>query len=94
MGRVNIKLAGRINSLSAQGLERRIHKLLAARPHDGVTLDAAKLLSISSAGLRVIFRLNETERDLVIRDVSPEVWETLRDAGITDLMEVRKKGES
>lgn len=94
MGRVIIKLAGQINSISAQGLERRIHRLLAAQPHDGVTLDAAKLLGISGAGLRVIARLNETERDLVIRNVSPEVWEMLRSAGITDSMEVRKKGQS
>ena len=55
-----------------------------------MTLDAADLEYISSAGLRVILRLKKTYPDLRIINVNSEVYEILDMTGFTEIMPVEK----
>ena len=63
-------------------------QLLEERPEE---LDFSALTNISGTQLRLLLRLSRALEDgkrLRIRNASPEVCETLREAGLTDLMDV------
>ena len=85
-----VRLAGRIDSGNAAQTEQAILAQLAGQTSGAVTLDAAGLEYISSAGLRVILRLKKSFRDLRIVNVSSEVYEILEMTGFTEMMEVEK----
>lgn len=55
-------------------------------------IDADKLESISSAGLRVLMKLRKkTDRALTMTNVSPEVYDIFEVTGFTELMDVKKR---
>ena len=88
-----IRLSGRIDSNNASLIENEIMEQLASA--DGqdsapVELDAENLEYISSAGLRVLLRIRKTHPDMVIRNVSAEVYDILDMTGFTEMMTVEK----
>ena len=87
---LTIRLEGRIDSGNAAKVEQAFLARLAEQKSAAVTLDAADLEYISSAGLRVILRLKKTCKDLRIINVSSEVYEILEMTGFTEMMPVEK----
>ena len=86
---VTVALTGRIDSGNASQMEQDILGQLAGKS-GSVTLDAAELQYISSAGLRVILRLKKTYPDLRIVNTSPEVYDIFEMTGFTEMMTVEK----
>ena len=87
---LTVRLEGRIDSNNAAQVEQTILAQLAGQQPSVVTLDAADLEYISSAGLRVILRLKKTYPDLRIINVNSEVYEILDMTGYTEMLEVEK----
>lgn len=85
-----IKISGRIDSGNAAETENRINSELEGVNPERITVDAAELDYISSAGLRVILRLKKTHPDIEIVNVNPDVYEILEMTGFTEMMTVRK----
>ena len=90
MEQITIRLNGRIDSNNAASVEKDILDQLAGKGGDPVTLDAAGLQYISSAGLRVILRLKKSLGNLRIVNVSSEVYDILDMTGFTEIMSVEK----
>ena len=87
---MTIELKGRIDSNNAARVEAEILQKLAGAEDQALTLDAAGLEYISSAGLRVILRLKKSHPVLRILNVSSEVYEILDMTGFTEMMTVEK----
>ncbi len=88
--RVEIRLAGRIDSNNAARTEQEILAQLKQRSGAAVVLDAEELDYISSAGLRLILRLKRTYPDLKIVNVHSQIYEILEMTGFTEMMTVEK----
>ncbi len=90
-GRLVISLCGRIDAENAAGEEADIAAAAAGHPGLPITLDAAELTYISSAGLRVILGLaRSAPGKLPVRNVSPAVWDILNVTGFTQILDVRR----
>ncbi len=87
---VMIKLTGRIDSNNAPQIGEEINGLLKDNGGAPVVMDASELEYISSAGLRVILRVKQTNPDLKITGVSSGVYEVLEMTGFTEMMQVEK----
>ena len=87
---MTISLKGRIDSNNAAQVEKEMLARLQDGGSESVTLDAAALQYISSAGLRVILRLKKTNPELRIINVNSEVYEILEMTGFTEMMSVEK----
>ena len=90
MEQITIQLNGRIDSNNAAAVEQELLAKLAEKGVAPITLDAANLQYISSAGLRVILRLKKTHPELRIINVNSEVYEILDMTGFTEIMPVEK----
>ena len=87
-GLLTVYLTGSVNSGNAPEVERTISAAL-----EGVTkvvVDCSALNYISSAGLRVLLRLRKQFPDLVVKEVSSEVYEIFDMTGFTEMMTVEK----
>ena len=87
---MTIELKGRIDSNNASGVEEQIRAQLSNFSGGVLTLDAAELAYISSAGLRVLLRLRKQYPALRIINVNSEVYEILDMTGFTEMMPVEK----
>ena len=86
-----IKISGRIDSNNAAEFEKLLFDA-AAGAAAGVTLDAAELLYISSAGLRVFLKLKKAvSGEVSVINASPEVYDIFDVTGFTNLLNVSKK---
>ena len=85
-----IRLSGRIDSNNAAQVEKEVLAQLDGGESAALTLDAAGLDYISSAGLRVLLRLKKAYPALRIVNVSSEVYEILDMTGFTQMMTVEK----
>ena len=85
-----IKLIGHIDSANANDAEKEIAQIRENNPAGATVIDAADLVYISSAGLRIILRLRKEIPDLKIINVSTEVYEIFDMTGFTEMMEVQK----
>ncbi len=83
------KLIGRLDSKNAGDVERDI--MSEFEKYGELTIDAAELKYISSAGLRVLLKLRQMQKHLEITDVSPEVYDILEVTGFVELLDVKKK---
>ena len=89
---LTIFLEGRIDTNNAPAVETELRSLLEQNPGADLTLDAAGLEYISSAGLRVLMKLRkQADVALPVINVSPEVYEIFETTGFTELLDVRKK---
>ena len=85
-----IELNGRIDSNNAAEVEADLLKQLEGKESEECVLDAANLVYISSAGLRIILHLKKSQKDLRIINVSSDVYEILEMTGFTQMMTVEK----
>lgn len=83
-----VKVQGSVDSSNAAQFEE---ELLSAISGENLTVDAEELTYISSAGLRVLLKAKKMlAADLVMSNVSPEVFEILDMTGFTQILTVRK----
>ena len=87
---MTIELKGRIDSNNASRVEERIRGELQGFAGGELTMDAAELAYISSAGLRVLLRLRKQYANMRIIHVNSEVYEILDMTGFTEMMPVEK----
>ena len=89
---LTVVLDERIDSVNALQTEAELNDALQAAPAAALVLDAGALTYISSAGLRVLLRLQRRMPEKIrIRNVRPEVYDIFEVTGFTELFEVRKK---
>lgn len=81
---------GRITTDNAAEEEEEILRICCEHPDRIPVLDAADLLYISSAGLRVLLRLRKQNPELSVINVSAELYETFEMTGFTEMMPIRK----
>ncbi len=90
-GKLIVYPEGRIDATNAPTFEKELTDLVAAHPGAEPVLDAGGLQYISSAGLRVLLRLRKSEgKKLLVRNVSPELYEIFEITGFTSLLRVEK----
>ena len=83
-----VKVHGSVSSVNAPEFEE---ELFAAVSGQDLTIDAADLTYISSAGLRVLLKAKKKlAGQLVVENVSLEVFEVLEVTGFTQILTVRK----
>lgn len=87
---LNVGLSGKLDTLSAMGLDDRFAEL----PEEVINIffDLNGLEYIASAGLRVLYWAQEYTEDkggrMVVRNVSPEVLEILDTTGFRDYINI------
>ncbi len=82
-------LTGRIDSSNAAEAEKMLTEATADFA-GALTLDAAALTYISSAGLRVVLRLKKAHPDFKIVNTSSEIYEIFDMTGFTEMMDISK----
>ena len=87
---MTIELKGRIDSNNAPQVEKEIGLQLQGHTGEPIVIDAAELVYISSAGLRVILHLRKTNEDIKLINVNSDVYEILDMTGFTEMMPVEK----
>ena len=87
---LTIFLKGRIDTNNANDVEKQINDIIDTHPAEKLTLDAADLMYISSAGLRVVLRLRRAHESLSIINVSPDVYEIFEMTGFTEMVDIKK----
>ena len=86
-----LKISGRIDSTNAAQFEKELLDAAAGRDA-GITLDAAELLYVSSAGLRVLLKLKKSAAaEVAVINTSPEVYDIFDVTGFTSLLKVSKR---
>ena len=85
-----ISLSGRIDTTNARELEEAIAKLRGENSEATLTIDAAELEYVSSAGLRVFMRLRKELGKLAVINVSSDVYDIFETTGFTELLEVSR----
>lgn len=84
-----IPLTGRIDSSNAAAVEEKINEALRDF-HGSLTLDAAALEYISSAGLRMVLRLKKANSTTEVINCSPEVYDVFDMTGFTEMMKISR----
>lgn len=91
-GIVTIFLEGRIDSGNAAQVEKEILGLMDENLGKEIAFDAEKLDYISSAGLRVLLKVQKAKaKPVMISNVSGEVYDIFETTGFTQLLNIRKK---
>ena len=84
----HVKVQGSVSSVNAQAFE---DELLAAISAQDLTIDAEELVYISSAGLRVLLKAKKAlSGQLIMENVSAEVFDILDMTGFTEILTVHK----
>ena len=89
-GKMIITITGKIDSSNANEVGTAIQAFRKQYPCESIVLDCEKLEYSSSAGLRVILRLNQEVEDTVLINVNSELYNILDMTGFTEMMEVRR----
>ena len=87
---LTIFLEGKIDSLSAPGLEEEINQLHRKYPAETIILDCDKLEYTTSAGLRVILRVKQEVDDTRLINVHSEIYDIFDMTGFTEMMTIEK----
>lgn len=86
----NIAISGRVDTSNAADVEKELFEVCAKLSVDNITIDAAELTYISSAGLRVLMKLRKEKKSLSLINVSSDVYEILETTGFTQILDVHK----
>ena len=90
--RYTIELKGRIDSSNAAEIEAAVMKQIEDNVGKNPVFDASDLTYISSAGLRILMKVKKRiGSELLINEVSPEIYEIFDATGFTSLFTVKKK---
>ncbi len=89
-GRLQIKLCGRVDSITAPAFLKAWEEEVSAEKADSVLIDCADLKYISSAGLRVLLIIKKSlpENELILHNVNEDVMDILDTTGFSDLFTV------
>ena len=91
-GKLVVQPIGSIRSDNAAQLDQEIRAAVAQHPSLRLVIDARGISYISSSGLRVLLALRkELPKELVIRNVTPEVYDIFEVTGFNTLMDIRRK---
>lgn len=85
-----LALRGSVTSENSKAIEGGMMSLRAAHPAGKLSIDASVLDCISGAGMNVLMRLRKNEDSLRVFNVSNEVYDSLRQNGLTELITVEK----
>jgi anti-anti-sigma factor len=88
---LTIHMPDRIDASSAAAVEAKIDEICAQGTVEKMILDAEDLTYTSSAGLRIIVKLAKREKNVVIINVSPEVYDIFHVSGFTNFISIEKK---
>ena len=89
-GKLILVITGKIDSSNANDVELQIHDFRDQYPCKSIILDCEQLEYSSSAGLRVILRLNQEVEDVILINVNSDLYNILDMTGFTEMMEVHK----
>lgn len=90
-GIYTIFLEGRIDSSNAPATEQELLELAGKSGENKLVLDAGNLDYISSAGLRILLKLQKTRSEKIcVQNVKPEVYEIFETTGFTEMLDVQK----
>ena len=89
-----IFLVGRVDTNNAADVEEKINSIISRNSGHELVLDAAKLDYISSAGLRVVLRLRKIHPEIMVINVSSEVYDIFDMTGFTEMIKVEKAFKS
>ena len=87
---LTLKLLGRIDTNNAADIEAQCNAILDENNATSLTIDAAKLEYISSAGLRVLLKIRKRHPDMRIVQVSSKIYEILDMTGFTQMLSVER----
>ncbi len=86
---LEVKMEGRIDSSNAAEISGEFDEIGKAYPHERLVLNAEKLEYISSAGLRLIMRVQKDEKEKIsIINPSTEVFEIFKMTGFSSIVDV------
>lgn len=85
-----LQISGKITADNAAQMEDDIAQIRADVADAPIVIDADDLAYISSAGLRVIMRLNKSVSALTIRNAHSDVYDVFEMTGLTKLMDIRR----
>jgi len=88
--KLSISLEGRVDTNNAGEVEEKINEIINNNSGHELVLDAEKLNYISSAGLRVILRLRKVHPEIMVTNVSSEVYDIFDMTGFTEMLKVEK----
>lgn len=89
-GTLTIFPEGRIDSLNASEFREEFEELISCYPDMELVLDAENLEYISSAGLRVLLRLQKDHGALRVTNAGPEVYAVFEVTGLASAMTVER----
>ncbi len=88
---VTVVLEGRIDTNNAADTEKELFGIFEKYSGKEISLDAAKLEYISSAGLRVLLKAQKASaKPIPIINVSRDVYDIFETTGFTELLDVKK----
>ncbi len=88
---LTVLLEGRIDTNNSQQIEKEIFDAIGQNKDKELTLDAEKLEYISSAGLRVLLKIQKSsDKPIPIINVSRDVYDIFETTGFTELLDVKK----
>lgn len=82
---------GELNSSNADIFEKESLDIIESQEFEKIILDFGNLKYISSAGLRIVLKLKQRYQNVVIREVSLEVYDILQMTGFTNIIQCSKK---
>ena len=89
--KLTVFLEGRIDTNNAAQTEKDIFDAIGNSGSEDIIFDAEKLEYISSAGLRVLLKVQKTkDKPIPIINVSRDVYDIFETTGFTELLDVRK----
>ena len=88
---ITLYFKGEITSFNALDIEREVEDTLSGKTFNSIVLDFNDLEYASSAGLRIILKLKQKYKDVVIINASSNVFEILEMTGFTNIMDVKKQ---
>jgi len=89
-GQLIIVVVGNVDTSNAEQWGAEVNAIRAEHPEGRLVLDCEELRYISSAGLRQILRLKKLEKDLLIINVSSDVYEVFDMTGFAEMIEIQK----
>lgn len=85
-----LSFAGELNSYNSANIEKEIEEICKANSFEKIVLDFAKIIYVSSAGLRIVLKLKQKYKNISVINVSLEVYDVFQMTGFTNIMEVKK----
>ena len=93
--KIVISIEGRIDYSNSEELSEQLERFLEDGQKQKVEIDLDKLEYLSSSGIRILVKLEKRLKDrLVIRNVSPAVYDIFDTTGLIHVMDIRRAVKS